>query len=359
MTTFETILAEAKTFKVFVNNVLKKSTYIPVWKKYFSKWEYTPTLNFKTYTAKASAAMVGSVIDFSSDKPLMTRPTAGQVAGDLSTIADRWQLDKLQIRQLLELEELIRRGDAVIGELYDFLFDDIEAASIVGMKRLDLMVLEGMSKGTITVDTTNNPDGAIWNIDLGISTGTTDTGTAWATTEANSKPLNDIQAVMDAGKASGIIYSMIKMSRATFNKMIASSQFTSVFGLQLKASPTKTVTLSNQNIITLESVNVYLEGIGLPQIELVEDIVRYKDGTGFKPFVDDRVLFSVDNNMGNMMWTYANEERLPEKTKVYAKADKTLISSYLKDGGRFIEYELNAIPAFGRTDFMYILNTSS
>ena len=83
------------------------------------------------------------------------------------------------------------------------------------------------------------------------------------------------------------------------------------------------------------------------------------DGTVVYPFADDRVVFTTGNRLGTMQYTYANEQRSPETGKNYTTVDNVLISTYTNDKGRFLDYELNAFPAFEAYKSMAILKTDT
>jgi hypothetical protein len=315
-------------------------------------WDYTPTLTFQAYMATAGAAVAGSVISFASGKPVRKRPTIGQLSGTLGQIGDVFQMDALMIRKVLELEERIARGEANVRELFDFIYGDFEKAIIAPHKRLDHWVLSGMSTGVITVDLANNPDGVQFEIDLGITTYPV-YGGAWSLTTTTHTPLADIRAVMDARRVLGQIPTTMYMSRNTFNKMVKATEM-GVFSLEM----TKNVRVNPLNYITVELVNTYLSALGLPNIVIIEAPLALPDGTMVYPFADDRVVFTNTPTLGTMQYSYAIEQRSPRVGKTYTTVDNVLVASYENNEGRFLEYELNAFPAFEAYKQMAILQTN-
>lgn len=350
--TFNQLMENGKVFTAVVDNVMKRSTYNALWKRFFS-WVYTPTLTFQSYLANSKASAAASVISWASGKPIRTRPTVGQLTGTLGQLGDQYQMDAQVERQMLELEERIRRGEANVDALYEFISNDIEKLVIAPQKRLDMWAYGGMSTGKITVDSTNNPDGVQFEIDLQIPAYETK-GAPWAIGTTTSTPLTDIRNVLDTMKASGYIVSTMMMSRATFNKMISSSEFKNVFKLEFGRLKVDTV-----NVVTPNMVNTYLAGVGLPAIEVVEDVVALPDGTQVYPFADDVVVFSVGTTIGEMQYTYSIEQRNPRPHKVYSNYDNVMLATWLNDKGRFSENELNAFPAFTNYKRMARLDTST
>ena len=127
-------------------------------------------------------------------------------------------------------------------------------------------------------------------------------------------------------------------------------------------SGNKKITALKNQFLSVDSVNALMESIDLPAIEIINYPVRIekKDGsyTTVKPFADNRVSFSVDNNYGEMLRTYCNEERKPSKNKSYAKSQNVLISKYSdEDGNEFTESEFNAFPVLNVVKHIAILTT--
>jgi hypothetical protein len=351
MSTFSQLMDDGKLFKAFVDQVMQNLTYVPLWKQ-FMAWEYTPTLTFQSYLAQTKAATMGSVINFGSGKPIRTRPTIGQLTGTLGQVGDVFQMDALTIRKILELEERIARNEQPVSDLFTFLYGDFSKAIIAPHKRLDHWVLSGMSNGVITVDLANNPDGIAFEINLGITTYPV-YGGAWSLTTTTHTPLADIRAVMDARRVLGQIPTEMRMSRTTFNKLIKASEL-GVFSLEMKQN----IRTNALNYITVEMMNTYLSAIGLPNIIIVEAPMALPNGTVVYPFADDRIVFTNGTNLGAMQYSYAIEQRAPKTGKSYQTVDNVLVASFENNEGRFLEYELNAFPAFDAYQQMAILQTN-
>lgn len=351
MSTFSQLMDDGKLFKAFVDQVMKNMTYVPLWKQ-FMGWEYTPTLTFQAYLATAGAAVAGSVINFGAGKPVRTRPTIGQLSGTLGSIGDVFQMDALTIRKVLELEERIEKNEAAVADLFNFIYGDFEKAIIAPHKRLDHWVLGGMSNGVVTVDLANNPDGVQFEIDLGITTYPV-YGGAWSLSTTTHTPLADIRATMDARRVLGQIPTTMHMSRNTFNKLIKSAEL-GVFSLEMKQG----IRTNALNYITVDMVNTYFSALGLPNINIIEAPLALPDGTVVYPFADDRVVFTNGGPLGTMQYSYALEQRAPKVGKTYATVDNVLVASYDNNEGRFLEYELNAFPAFTAYKQIAILQTN-
>lgn len=351
MSTFSQLMDDGKLFKAFVDQVMRNTTYVPIWKQ-FMNWEYTPTLTFQAYMANSKAATIGSVINFGSGKPVRERPTIGQLSGTLGQIGDVFQMDALTIRKVLELEERIARGESNVNELFNFIYGDFEKAIIAPHKRLDHWVLSGMSTGQIAVTLANNPDGVQFVVDLGITTYHAVTA-AWSTSTTTQTPLTDIRTVMDSRRVLGQIPTTAYMSRNTFNKMIKATEM-GVYSLELRSQKVNPL-----NYLTVEQINTTFSAIGLPNIVLIEAPMLLPDGTVVYPFADDRVVFTNGQPLGTMQYSYAVEQRAPRAGKSYAVVDNVLVATSETNEGRFLEYELNAFPAFEAYSQIAIMHTDA
>jgi hypothetical protein len=148
----------------------------------------------------------------------------------------------------------------------------------------------------------------------------------------------------------------MKMSTATLDQIAATTEFKEAFKFQIGSA-----TEINNGLLSTDSINAVLLGVGLPRVELMDDsiTVEAKDGSYsvVTPFADNRICFTVDNNFGEMIRTYANEEQLPEAGKSYSKVNNVSISKYRKDGAEFTESEFNAFPVINIANSMMILAT--
>lgn len=97
-------LEKPKNFDCFINEQMKNSTYVAEWKSEMPSPEPCASKVYNAYVAEYAAAMVGSVIDKNGEKPTHQMPTAKQLMGSLSRIADEWQMDNDRLDQYYFLE---------------------------------------------------------------------------------------------------------------------------------------------------------------------------------------------------------------------------------------------------------------
>jgi hypothetical protein len=290
--------------------------------------------------AAGARVYAGSVVDYGARAPRRDRPTGNTFQGSLGSIKDGFNLDLKELRRYMELEDAIRAGTIENGNaIIDELFPDIKALLMAPHKRLDLWAGEILSNGTVTVAASDNPQGVTFTADFGARKDKVITK-VWSLAHTDHKPLTDIRKILDEQKALGRTYAKMKMSRSTFNKMVNSTEFTATYGLKLE-SKSLVYTVNPSNVITPAMVNLQLEAVGLPIIELVDYGVQVASGSILTPFKDDRITFHNEENFGDALYTFSNEERMPVEGVTYAKNDNVLMKYKVGEDFRLFESELN------------------
>ncbi len=331
----------------------------PIWNKYLTE-RYSLSLDWRSILAVMENSPAASVIDFSSGKPIASRPAISKINGELAAFGNKYQMSKRQVRDLLELQDNVGKMGINVATLLDHLIPDVKRATLGPHKAIDRLLLEAMSTGVMTLTADNNPKGVIWNSSLDWGIGQSFASVIWSTANAATmKPLTDIKKIVTAGIASGRRYSSIKMSSATFDFMLASAEFQAAFKSQMG-----NFTQISSVLLSAETVNALFRGVGLPVIEVIDYPVQVekKDGTytTVLPFANGRVTFVVSDNLGELLYSYANEERRPVAGKSYAKAMNVLISKFSdNDGNEFTEGEFNAFPVINAASTMAILKTDA
>ena len=325
----------------------------PIWKKYLND-KFTKSLDWRAVLGVMENSPAAAVVDFSSGKPLAVRPTLSKINGELATFGNKYQMNKREVRDFLDLQASVGTLGIDASTLIDFLMPDLRRATLGPHKAIDRLFLETISTGLTSLDNVNNPKGVVWNAALDWGIDKEFVPTIWSNVAA--KPLTVIKKKMREHLALGVKFQIMKMSTATYDDMVATTEFKEAFKFQLGNARE-----INNGLLATESVNTFLKSVGLPTIELMDDAITIekKDGTTsvVLPFADNRVTFTVDNNFGDMIRTFANEEQLPEAGKSYALAENVHIAKYRKEGSEFTESEFNAFPVINIANSMMILAT--
>lgn len=350
-------LQKPKRFDAFIQEQMKNSTYKAEWKDEIKSVEYSASKVYQAYLAEYAAAMVGSVVDKNGEKPVHQMPTAKQLMGSLSRIADKWQMDNDRLAQYYYLEGRYRDKQATFSQeqrnvefakLVKYLFDPFEKAVIAPQKRIDMLYFEGLFNGTQTVDGSNNKKSAVsYTYDLGVKKFKAKVA-KWG--DETSTPIDDIQEITDYLGSRGKTVLKMRMSIRTFRKMCQSKQIKDTF--KLKLGKVDVI----QSRVSYNEVNEYLSSILLPNIVIEKE--RYctlADGTSVNMTVDNRVVFQCADTVAVLKASDPLESLDPVPNKSYSVYDDNLVGFWRTEEGRFIDYEMWANPVFvGKDDFVIL-----
>lgn len=346
------VLQDKEAFNVFIDENMKLSSYVPLWKSEIpeSEIEFSASKNFSTYTAEYGRAIVASMIEKNADKPLRNSPNLGKITGSIGRMGNRWQLDNDRLSTLYTMEGRFKDKSASYTadrrqtewlKMVTFLFNPYEIAAIAPHKRLDLQYFEGVSNGTITVDLENNPDGIQYDpIDLGIKK--YGVKVVWnAGNAATMDVTGDLRRAVGEAQEGGRIVTKLRMTRPTFNKIAESSQFNQAVKLTLG-----NITVDPVGMLPLESVNRYLAGIDLPPIQIESRIIAIDEETSVNAFYDDRIVLQMAPVLAKMIVSEPLEAIDPHPNKMYSQYEDNWIATYRTETGRFVENEMWATPIF-------------
>lgn len=334
--------------------------FAPNWyPKYFTMG--VPTMNL-TYTSVLGASRIeaaATIITRGSSSPVRSRAALAKLSGEVAPISEKFVMSEQDYRDFMVLQTLAIDETAKKQQLLDLLFNDAKKAGESAHKKLDMLALEAVSTGKITITVDNNPDGYIAPValDLGMpSSNKSNAAVNWATS-ATATPLDDIAVVVDAAAAEGKSFSKILMSRAVWLKFAKCKQvidsLVSYNQLQRGAA-----------IATLAKVNEYLAANLFPEIEITEEQIGVeKDGviTAQKPFSQTNAVFVPAGPLGKIHNAIAVEQLKPVAHVAYADFNKALISKWQENDPfqEFTKVELNAFPGFEAVENVFLLSTTA
>lgn len=335
--------------------------FAPTWyQRYFGWAPPQASLTYVSVIGRSRIEAAASIVARDSATPQRSRAGLEKLTGEIPAIKEMIKMTESDYRDFMTLQQLNVVDDQTKKrQLLDFMFNDVKIVGDSAFKRLDIMVLQGVSTGKISVTVDNNPDGLVLteSIDLFMpDDNKRNASINWATS-ASAKPLDDIEAVVEAASAKGYSFEKMLMSRALWIKFKAcTSVINALSGFYNISKSSATVSA------TLDKVNEYLQANQLPVIELVdENIGVEKDGkiSTIKPFDQDNVSFIPKGNLGVIRNAIAIESMKPVSTVSYANLNRALISKWSENEpfGEWTKVELNAFPAFEAIDGMYILDS--
>jgi len=332
------------------------SRFAPTWyQNYFGWAPQQQTLNFTSVIGKSRIEAAASIVNRSSGAPLRSRNNLQRYQGEIPAIKEKFGMREEDYRDFLALQALSLDDATKKQQLLDFLFNDIQKAGNAAVKRLDIMVLEAVSTGMISLTVENNPDGIILTDPLDLLMPDANKGTvnvSWGT-PATAIPITDLNTVVNYALAAGKSFEKILMSRATFLKFAKCKEV--VDSLISFNSLGK-----GASVATIERVNEYLIANLLPFIEIVDQVIGVeKDGAiiSLRPFKDENISFIPSGQLGLIKNAVAIEQLSPVEHVNYATFNRALLSKWQENDpwAEFTGVELNAFPALEAIDNIYFL----
>jgi hypothetical protein len=339
----------------------RKDIFKPTWfTRYFDWGSTTVNLDFTTVIGRSRIEAAATIVDRDSPAPLRSRSQIEKLTGEVPAIKQAFKMTENDYRNFITIQSLPNVNDTTKRDmLLKLLWDDITKAGNGPMKKLDIMCLQAMSTGKVSIDANTNPDGLILgDIDLLMPSANLVKATAKWSITGSGDPTADIEGIVKIAKAKGVIFEKMMMRLETFWRMAKCDKFKSNISAFYNAGTGRTVA------VTLERVNEYLLSNKFPIIEIVTEIIGIeKDGaiSTIEPWSEYNVSFVPAGKFGIIHNAFSIEQLKPVNGIDYATADKVLISKYQQNDpwGEFTKGELNAFPGVEVIDQMVILQTET
>jgi len=246
-------------------------------------------------------------------------------------------------------------------QMLDLIFNDVLKVGNAAMKRLDYMVLEGISTGQITLTTLNNPDGLTLSQPLDLlmpDANKKQAAVTWANA-TTATPITDFQTVVKAATDLGRSVVKAQMSNVLFLKFIKTKEVIDTMQAYFYG-PKPGSGLNPVAITTLQRINEFLQATGLPVIEIVDEVIGIeKDGiiTPTRPFNENNVVFVPNGQLGTIKNAIAIEQAKPVSGVSYATFQRALISKWSTNEpyAEWTKSELNAFPSFDTIDGIFLM----
>jgi hypothetical protein len=337
-----------------------KDKFAPVWWTNYFDWGVPKTtLTFETAIGRSRIEAAASVVDRNSPAPLRSRKGIEKLHGEVPAIKEKFKMTEADYRDWEMLKAMNVDNGTQLNAMLDLMFNDIKVVADSTMKRLDYMVLQGISTGEINIDIANNPDGVVsGSIPLLMpDDNKRKVATVWSS-PSSATPFTDIQNVVTAAEDKGIGFEKILMTRSTFMKMQKCDEVIKLLNAFYRL-PSNAKTLA-----TIDQINEVLESYMFPKIEIVNQVIGVeKKGviSPVRPFKDESVVFIPAGKLGVMHNAVAIEELHPVEGVSYAKNGRTLISKWAQNDpfGEYTQGELNAFPGFEAIDQIFILDSAT
>ncbi|MFA7218068.1 MAG: major capsid protein [Dehalococcoidales bacterium] len=348
-----------KNLQAYLNERVFEKLYWPT----FFPLKSTPFLTYETLIGSKGNRVAADVVAYDVSAPLKTRRTVSKLAGDIPSIRMK---KKMTENDLNTYNILKAQASPDQQAILDLVFNDVDDVVDGVNARMEWLVFQALSKGSVSLSRTTNAGGVVTEeaIDFQLPDDNKKTASVvWTASVSTTKPITDIETVMSAAGDLGLKPRYILMNRSKWVEFRASDEtkdFVAPYalygGTRKKRAP------------SLAVANEALESEGLPIIVLIDTRISYEDVNhtivSVDPWLDasgaDRyVTFLEDLKCGDMLYGPIAEETNPPKQVTQAKKGNILVSKW-SDVDPVAEYtkgESNVFPSWPTVDRALILDT--
>jgi hypothetical protein len=333
-----------------------------IWRNLLDEGIPQASLTFETAIGRSRIEAAASVVDPDAPAPLRSRSGLESLNGKIPTMKEKFRLNQADMRALMAIQENGRFNDnARVQALLKSLYDDVSKAAVAGDKRVDIMLLQGLSTLLIDTSATLNPDGAAYGTVPLLARAYQRQGVpiVWSNA-AGSFPITDIETFINAVRAAtGRSFSKILMSLEQWLVFKKSAQVIDMVKSYYNIGKT-----NGTYAATIDAVNEMFTANRWPMIEIIDYSAGIEsDGiiSTIRPFSTTSVVFVPDGKLGVLQNAYSMEVARPVPGKSYANFGPTLVGKWMEQEplSEFTAMEMNAFPALTDIDGIYVLKTET
>lgn len=332
-----------------INGKKEEPTYL--FKQFFKK-KYAPTLTFESLIGRGSV-VAADVVATNSALSLKARDSFQKSTGDIPKIGMKLALRESEMNNIDNM--MNQSNDSFATQIVQLLFGDTKKVIQGVYARLELMALQALSTGIISIDSTNNV-GRSHRIVFAIPSGN-QTGVATIWSDVASKPLDDIEGKLETAGANGDILKHILMSRTSFNQFKKTTQVKERYAAFLNLAGNKTIvpSLTKANEFMMEDYNMTIL-----VIDKTVQIEKNGKKTVITPWEEGKVTLLPSLEVGDLAWGTTAEKRRPVAGVAYQDADDyILVSKFAKNEPleEFTSAQAYAMPVLNDVESIYQMNT--
>lgn len=315
--------------------------------------DYSVDGRWETLTGDYSRVSA-DVVAMDSSLPLKKRDALGRASGDIPKLGMELYLNE---KQMSDIDTLISQGmpDATITAK---IFADVPRVVTGVYERLESMFLRGLSTGSALASTDNV--GTAVRVNYGyLPENQKGVSVVWAT-PATATPMNDIESIVALADTKGLVITKAYADSTAINSMLATAQMKQFFAFSLGFSgeSVPTPTLEQANIVLQKNFGFTIEKVNRTVITEIDGV-----RTAEKPWEDGRIVFTVDQRVGSLVWTNLAEMAHPVAGVSYEKADNyILVSKYRVNRPSLREYttsQARVVPVISNVDRIFTLDTKT
>jgi len=160
--------AYADNLQVGIDLSLEK--FAPIWYgKYFQMGTPQSSLTYVSMIGRSRIEAAASIVNRDSKTPLRSRQGLEKYVGDIPAIKESFKMTESDYRDYQSLLSMAISEESKRTAALNLMYGDVIKVGNSVHKRLDIMAMEALSTGAISLNTTNNPDGTVLTTAVAVS----------------------------------------------------------------------------------------------------------------------------------------------------------------------------------------------
>lgn len=317
------------------------------------------SLKWETLIGEKGVPVMADVISYDASAPEKKREVVSKASGDIPKTALKRSMNESEYLKYRNLRAKVQ-GRSDLSDLLDLVFKDLDFVYNGVRARMEFLSMQVLSTGTLELTNENN-NGMITKtaVDFGVpSDNKKAVSTVWSSS-STAKPLNDLEELFYTARDKGVTGQYFIMDRPTF-RLLQNADDTS--------SRVKNYINQRGNFaLTLDVINSYMVANDLPQIVVIDPVVRFEgndhERTIVRPYKEGRVVMVADRQVGSIQHgpIAAEESAELKKYATLVKQGFVLTSKWatLDPFKEWTAAEANAFPVLDDPEELFFLRTDN
>ncbi len=295
-------ILQGKKFEV-VSNLANEKYNNKNW-RFYAEWDALQRdTTWNQLIKEANVAIMAVNLDPDSDKPLVSLGGIETYSGDIPFMGLGTRIEGKDIRQALQLKEV--GASLTTEDAMRLTMTSLETLYQGVHSKLDFYCYQGISKGSIVVDATNQTDGKYISVDLRIpSANKVNVKKVWS--DATANPIQDL---LDKQKYASRTLNLDiegmhwEMDQAKYDAFMEHEKVKSLIQARLQK-------VSGDYIVTEDEKKAVIRTLGIKPIVIVDQICKFNsDGKklSINPFEVDNVILIPNTPFFNMKRAVSNQ----------------------------------------------------
>lgn len=333
----------------------KNQTQLSYMFKQLLRQEYSVDGRWASLTGQYTR-VAADVVTMDSPLPLKKRDSLEKKSGELPKMGMELFLNE---KQMTDIDTLLAQGfdeKTIIAKI----FEDAPRVIAGIWERIELMFLQGLSTGVALADDDKNVGTGV-RVDYGYLTANKfGVKIVWEGNASTSKPIDDIQKVVNKAREDGNVIIGAYADQAWFDNFNASDQVRQQFAFLQGFVGDKIPILDNT-----QANRVMSSRFNFSVTKIDRTIKTEKNGTqtNITPWKKGTIVFVCDRQLGALVWSRLAEMNHPVQGVNYQTVDQyLLVSKYRENRPSLREYttsQARVVPVIANVDRIYTMDTTT